>query len=165
VNGARQVGYVCVMVSLFVPSPTSQPSPSPCYPPDLPSPCTPPRSPPPRSPPQVLLYHQHWLLRKSMSGPGEECRVSFTVPIAEPLPPQYFVRLVSDRWLGCEAALPISFRWVWVLDLGFGFGLLRCPSASGGRGGWVHGGWGGGGLRSTSAAGGRGPLLHVSWGG
>jgi pre-mRNA-splicing helicase BRR2 len=41
---------------------------------------------------------------------GEEASLSFTLPIGEPLPPQYFVRVVSDRWLGCEAVLPISFR-------------------------------------------------------
>jgi pre-mRNA-splicing helicase BRR2 len=40
----------------------------------------------------------------------EEHVVSFTVPISEPLPPQYFVRVVSDRWLQCEAILPVSFR-------------------------------------------------------
>lgn len=32
------------------------------------------------------------------------------MPITEPLPPQYFVRVVSDRWLGAENQLPISFR-------------------------------------------------------
>ncbi|KFV59703.1 U5 small nuclear ribonucleoprotein 200 kDa helicase, partial [Gavia stellata] len=28
----------------------------------------------------------------------------------EPLPPQYFIRVVSDRWLSCETQLPVSFR-------------------------------------------------------
>jgi pre-mRNA-splicing helicase BRR2 len=36
--------------------------------------------------------------------------VTFTLPIADPPPPQYFVRVVSERWLGCEAVLPVSFR-------------------------------------------------------
>lgn len=40
----------------------------------------------------------------------EEHQVSFTVPIFEPLPPQYFVRVVSDRWLASESVLPVSFR-------------------------------------------------------
>jgi len=26
--------------------------------------------------------------------------VKFFVPVFEPLPPQYFIRLVSDRWIG-----------------------------------------------------------------
>ncbi|KDD72130.1 hypothetical protein H632_c3816p0, partial [Helicosporidium sp. ATCC 50920] len=32
------------------------------------------------------------------------------VPVFEPLPPQYFVRMLSDSWLGCEATLAVSFR-------------------------------------------------------
>jgi pre-mRNA-splicing helicase BRR2 len=32
------------------------------------------------------------------------------VPIFEPLPPQYFIRVVSDRWIGSETILPVSFR-------------------------------------------------------
>lgn len=40
----------------------------------------------------------------------EEHQVSFTVPIFEPLPPQYFIKVVSDRWLQSEAVLPVSFR-------------------------------------------------------
>ncbi|GFR50198.1 hypothetical protein Agub_g12366 [Astrephomene gubernaculifera] len=57
---------------------------------------------------EQLLHTQYWLLKRSNA--GEEHTVAFTVPVCEPLPPQYFVRVVSDRWLGCEATLPISFR-------------------------------------------------------
>lgn len=32
------------------------------------------------------------------------------VPVFEPLPPLYFIRIVSDRWLGSETMLPVSFR-------------------------------------------------------
>ena len=32
------------------------------------------------------------------------------VPMQDPLLPQYFLRVVSDRWLHAEAMLPISFR-------------------------------------------------------
>ncbi|KAJ1371622.1 hypothetical protein KIN20_033608 [Parelaphostrongylus tenuis] len=32
------------------------------------------------------------------------------VPVFDPLPPLYFVRIVSDKWLGSETVLPISFR-------------------------------------------------------
>ena len=59
---------------------------------------------------EALLHHQLWLLRKAAAAAGEEAALSFTLPVAEPLPPQYFVRVVSDRWLSCEAVLPISFR-------------------------------------------------------
>ena len=34
----------------------------------------------------------------------------FTIPIFEPLPPQYYVRAVSDRWLGAESVVAISFQ-------------------------------------------------------
>jgi pre-mRNA-splicing helicase BRR2 len=57
---------------------------------------------------QVLLHHQYWLLRKALA--EEEHALSFTVPVGEPLPPQYFVRMVSDRWIGCESTLAVSFR-------------------------------------------------------
>lgn len=55
-----------------------------------------------------ILYHQYWLLRKALA--TQDHSLSFTVPISEPLPPQYFVRVVSDRWLQCESLLPVSFR-------------------------------------------------------
>lgn len=34
----------------------------------------------------------------------------FTIPIFEPLPPQYYVRVVSDRWLHADAVCAISFK-------------------------------------------------------
>lgn len=30
----------------------------------------------------------------------DEHVVKFFVPVFEPLPPQYFIRVVSDRWIG-----------------------------------------------------------------
>ncbi|KAL6751574.1 RNA helicase, activating signal cointegrator 1 [Haematococcus lacustris] len=54
-----------------------------------------------------LLHHQYWVLKKAFC--EDEHVLSFTVPVSEPLPPQYFVRLVSDRWLQCETTLPVSF--------------------------------------------------------
>ena len=38
--------------------------------------------------------------------------VKFFVPVFEPLPPQYFIRLVSDRWIGnvpSTVAIFVSF--------------------------------------------------------
>uniref|UniRef100_A0A1I7XD94 SEC63 domain-containing protein n=1 Tax=Heterorhabditis bacteriophora TaxID=37862 RepID=A0A1I7XD94_HETBA len=40
----------------------------------------------------------------------DEHVVKMFVPVFDPLPPLYFVRIVSDRWLGSETVLPISFR-------------------------------------------------------
>ncbi|KAJ1675795.1 activating signal cointegrator 1 complex subunit 3 [Spiromyces aspiralis] len=35
---------------------------------------------------------------------------SFTIPIYEPVPPQIFIRAVSDRWVGSETILPVSLQ-------------------------------------------------------
>ena len=55
-----------------------------------------------------ILHHEGFVL--SATRAEEDSLVSFTLPISEPLPPQYFVKVVSDKWLGCEATLPVSFR-------------------------------------------------------
>ena len=34
----------------------------------------------------------------------------FTIPIFEPLPNQYYVKAISDRWIGCESMCAISFQ-------------------------------------------------------
>jgi pre-mRNA-splicing helicase BRR2 len=36
--------------------------------------------------------------------------ITLTVPLFQPLHPQYFIRVVSDRWIGAETVLPVSFR-------------------------------------------------------
>lgn len=40
----------------------------------------------------------------------QEHTLECTIPVREPLPPQYFVRVTSDRWVGCHTVLPISFQ-------------------------------------------------------
>ena len=57
---------------------------------------------------EYILHHQHFVLKSKFA--EEEHVLNFTVDIFEPLPPQYFVRIVSDRWLSSEMLLPISFR-------------------------------------------------------
>jgi activating signal cointegrator complex subunit 3 len=55
------------------------------------------------------VYHSEpWLLHKKQK--DETHVVAFTIPIFEPLPPQYYVRAVSDRWVGCETVIPVSFK-------------------------------------------------------
>lgn len=41
---------------------------------------------------------------------GEPQQVVFTIPIFEPMPSQYYIRAVSDRWLGSEAVCIINFQ-------------------------------------------------------
>jgi pre-mRNA-splicing helicase BRR2 len=57
---------------------------------------------------EVVLHHEYFLLKQKFR--GDEHIVKFYVPIFEPLPPQYFIRVVSDRWIGSETILPVSFR-------------------------------------------------------
>ncbi|XP_049856999.1 putative U5 small nuclear ribonucleoprotein 200 kDa helicase [Schistocerca gregaria] len=57
---------------------------------------------------EVILHHEYFLLKSKYS--TDEHLVKFFVPVFEPLPPQYFLRIVSDRWIGAETQLPVSFR-------------------------------------------------------
>lgn len=40
----------------------------------------------------------------------ERQEVIFTIPITEPLPTQYIIRIVSDRFLGSTQNIPVSFK-------------------------------------------------------
>ncbi|DBA74615.1 TPA: DExH-box ATP-dependent RNA helicase DExH12 [Trebouxia sp. C0005] len=57
---------------------------------------------------EYVLHHEFFLLKKQFM--DDDHTVAFTVPISEPLPPQYFIKVVSDKWLQCETVLPVSFR-------------------------------------------------------
>uniref|UniRef100_A0AAY4EQY7 BRR2 homolog n=1 Tax=Denticeps clupeoides TaxID=299321 RepID=A0AAY4EQY7_9TELE len=57
---------------------------------------------------EVILHHEYFLLKAKYA--QDEHLVTFFVPVFEPLPPQYFIRVASDRWLACETQLPVSFR-------------------------------------------------------
>lgn len=41
---------------------------------------------------------------------GGPQHIVFTIPIFEPLPSQYYIKAVSDRWLGAEAVCIINFQ-------------------------------------------------------
>eukprot|EP00956_Cyclotella_meneghiniana_P043106 scaffold253032_cov96-Cyclotella_meneghiniana.AAC.4 len=55
-----------------------------------------------------ILHHEMFLLKST--GAEDEHIVTFTVNILDPLPPSYFIRVISDRWLHSETVLPISFN-------------------------------------------------------
>lgn len=57
---------------------------------------------------EIILHHEYFLLKQKYS--EDEHTVKFFVPVFDPLPPQYFIRVVSDRWLASETQLPVSFR-------------------------------------------------------
>lgn len=55
-----------------------------------------------------LLYAEPWTLRaRDMD---HDSVVVFYVPLLDPMPPVYYVRVVSDNWLHAEATLPLSFQ-------------------------------------------------------
>ncbi|XP_014672686.1 PREDICTED: activating signal cointegrator 1 complex subunit 3-like [Priapulus caudatus] len=57
------------------------------------------------------IYHsEYFLLQKKQVMKSERQVLTFTIPIFEPLPSQYYVRAISDRWLGSESVCPISFK-------------------------------------------------------
>ena len=57
---------------------------------------------------EVLLHHEYFLLKKKYC--EDEHYVKFFVPVFETLPPQYFIRIVSDKWLASETQVAVSFR-------------------------------------------------------
>ncbi|KAF4121373.1 pre-mRNA-splicing helicase BRR2 [Geosmithia morbida] len=58
-----------------------------------------------------VLYHDTFLLRKDYAeSESNEHLVTFTVPITEPMPPNYFVSVVSDRWMHAETRLAVPFQ-------------------------------------------------------
>lgn len=58
-----------------------------------------------------ILFHDQFLLRKDYAiSEMNEHVVDFTVPITEPLPPNYFVSIISDRWMKAETKLTLSFQ-------------------------------------------------------
>lgn len=68
---------------------------------------------------EKLLHHEPFMLKNRNPRKGEnaeaggnafEHAVNLSVQLQEPMPPQYFIRVVSDRWLHCESILPVSFR-------------------------------------------------------
>ena len=57
---------------------------------------------------EVVLHHEYFLLKSKYA--KDEHIISFFVPVFEPLPPQYFIRIISDKWIASETLLPVSFR-------------------------------------------------------
>lgn len=59
---------------------------------------------------QVNCYELTLTLHCPKVVSGEPQQVVFTIPIFEPMPSQYYIRAVSDRWLGSEAVCVINFQ-------------------------------------------------------
>ena len=57
---------------------------------------------------EIVLFHDIFVLRQRYA--ESEHNVTIIVPMSEPVPPNYYISLVSDRWLHAETRLPISFK-------------------------------------------------------
>jgi|AntRauTorckE5430_2_1112549.scaffolds.fasta_scaffold00836_2 pre-mRNA-splicing helicase BRR2 len=55
-----------------------------------------------------ILHHEVFSL--SRGNAEEDHSLLFTVPVLDPMPPLYFVRVISDRWMHAASSLPISFN-------------------------------------------------------
>ncbi|KAF9003722.1 Sec63-domain-containing protein [Hymenopellis radicata] len=57
---------------------------------------------------EVILFHDTFVLRQRYC--EDEHNVTITVPMFDPVPPNYYISIISDRWLHSETRLPISFK-------------------------------------------------------
>jgi pre-mRNA-splicing helicase BRR2 len=57
---------------------------------------------------EIILFHDYFVLRQRYA--EDEHSMTLTVPMFEPVPPNYYISVVSDRWLHAETRLPISFK-------------------------------------------------------
>ncbi|KAL8243683.1 hypothetical protein R6Q59_009941 [Mikania micrantha] len=55
-----------------------------------------------------IYHHEYFILGRKKLHDNHE--LNFTIPLADPLPSQIYVRAVSDRWLGAETVYPVSFQ-------------------------------------------------------
>lgn len=59
---------------------------------------------------ELILFHEQFLLRQRFAVTQDPHYITFTVPIMDPLPPNYFISVVSDRWLASQTRLPLVLR-------------------------------------------------------
>ncbi|GLJ46147.1 hypothetical protein SUGI_0972180 [Cryptomeria japonica] len=56
-----------------------------------------------------IYYSELFILSKKMARVGQQ-KLTFTVPIFEPWPPQYYIRGISDIWLQADVFHTVSFQ-------------------------------------------------------
>ena len=57
---------------------------------------------------EIILFSDSFVLRQRYA--EDEHNVTITVPMSEPVPPNYYITVIADRWLHAETRLPISFK-------------------------------------------------------
>ncbi|CAH8557491.1 unnamed protein product [Schistosoma turkestanicum] len=58
----------------------------------------------------VIFHSEYWTLTKRMYNSKTAQILNFTIPLYEPYPTQYFVRVLSDCWLGADSTCPVSLK-------------------------------------------------------
>jgi activating signal cointegrator complex subunit 3 len=61
------------------------------------------------------IYHSEYILVQK-SRRDDAHVLDFAIPIREPLPPQYYLRIASDTWIGSDALIPVSFQHLLLPD-------------------------------------------------
>ncbi|CEP21995.1 unnamed protein product [Cyberlindnera jadinii] len=59
---------------------------------------------------EKILFSDTFLVKRSYI--NREHLLDFTIPISTPVPPNYFVTLISERWLHCEYKVPIMLNTI-----------------------------------------------------
>jgi activating signal cointegrator complex subunit 3 len=67
----------------------------------------------------TIYHHEFFNLQKKFVKNRESQEIVFTIPIFEPLPSQYIVRVISDKWLGIEFTHALSFKHLILVSEGF----------------------------------------------
>ncbi|OCB89341.1 Sec63-domain-containing protein [Sanghuangporus baumii] len=57
---------------------------------------------------EIILFNDTFVLRQRYA--EDEHNITITVPMFEPVPPNYYISVISERWLHAETRLPISFK-------------------------------------------------------
>jgi len=57
---------------------------------------------------EMILFSDSFVLRQRYA--EDEHNVTITAPMFEPVPPNYYINVIADRWLHAETRLPISFK-------------------------------------------------------
>lgn len=57
---------------------------------------------------EQILFHDQFILKENYS--KDEHFIEFTVSISEPIPPNYFITIISDRWMHSETKLAVAFK-------------------------------------------------------
>ncbi|GAM18810.1 hypothetical protein SAMD00019534_019850 [Acytostelium subglobosum LB1] len=61
---------------------------------------------------EFIYHHDYFMLTKRafMNREAEPIKMSYIIPIPNPLPSQFYIHYISDRWLNCDERIPISFK-------------------------------------------------------